>query len=550
MFLKKGATFCSDCPLSSNFYTQVTVQITLPRISIHVCVNSIKLSFARACVVPRLFISNLIFLRLQLAMATIKSASEEKPFENPQESSESEEEKQAVVKTRKEKNVEYENQLMDLVFGNKDKLVEQIKKEETVKPKIENESTDRKRKPVWEDSDDEIKVEEGMIKSHITNYLQDPSKKYANHLTNKFQKIVGEPKWAQLDRQEDVGSDSDEEVLKTVGHVLGPSSGTLLKNNLSYRRRKDLNHQSYSEGPKITAVEFHPNSCIALVAGKNGVASLYSIEAKTCDKLHSVQFKKFPISCARLTKDGKEAIFGSSKNYIQTFDLMSGQTHMVSLHRSQMTKMGDFEISPDGEFIAVCGRFGEIHILSAPTKEWLFSLKQEHPCSSLTFSQDSKYLYSHSTENEITVFDLRSQRASHKFIDEGCISGRTITFSPSGLLLATGSGEGIVNIYNAEDVKKSKFPNPIKVISNLSTQITSTKFNPTSEMLGICSVDTADGVKLVHFPSGSVFANFPVNTRNFGNPTAISFSPGGRYMAMGTMTSKVPLFELKHYNYF
>lgn len=441
-----------------------------------------------------------------------------------------------------------EQELMHLLFGNKDQLIQRMKDDDD---QPSTTATAPKRKAAWRDSDDEeVKIEEGMKSSHVRRYLQDPERQYKQHLTQKFQKIVGEPKWAQLDRDAASDSDSDNEALKKVGHVLGPSQGVLMRNTLDYRRRGDLNKKTSNEGPRINSVEFHPNSTVALVAGHSGIATLFSVEAKDCEKLHSVCYSKYPINCARFSKSGDEAILGGQKHFFHTFDLVGGQSRRVMLPRKEITKMTEFEISPNGATIAIVGRFGEIHLLHGRTKEWIGTLKQESVCTSLTFSTDSNLLFAHGTENEVNIFDLRQHKTSRRFIDDGCISGRTISMSPNGKLLATGSAEGIVNVYAAESVMNTKFPQPIKVISNLATGLTATRFNATSEILGLCSEDSLDGVKLAHFPSGSVFANFPLNTKTFGHPTCVAFSPGGRYLALGTISHRVALYELKHYGYF
>lgn len=444
-----------------------------------------------------------------------------------------------------------ESELMEALFGNKEQLIARLKHADDVDAPKSKEPA--KRKAVWADSDDEaVKVDEGMKSSHVRTYLQDPDRQYKQHLSQKFQKIVGQPKWAQLDRSDGSDSDSDSGALKRVGHVLTTGQqGALMRNTLDYRRRRDLNKATSNEGPTINAIEFHPNSSVALVAGSSGVATLFSVEPKACDKLHSVCYKKFPITCARFNNGGTEAIFGAKHlNYVHTFDLMAGQSRKTLLPRTQMTSAAQFELSPDGNTLAVVGRFGEIHLLHAKTKEWMTTLKQEHGCSALAFSTDSSLLFAHSQDNEVNVFDLRQTRTRHRFIDDGCISGRTITMSPNGRLLATGSAEGIVNVYEAEAVLKSRFPQPLKVISNLATGVTATRFNPTSEILGLCSRESVDGVKLAHFPSGTVFANFPLSTKTLGQPVCMAFSPGGRYMAVGTILHRAPLFELKHYGYF
>lgn len=446
-----------------------------------------------------------------------------------------------------------EDELHDLVFGNKERLIQRLKEDDGGDDKSSDaDKSLLKRKAVWHDSDDEeTKVAEGMQKSNVRRYLQDPERHYKEHLATKFQKVVGpSPKWAQLDRKEE-DSDSDSEILQKVGHVLGESRGQLMKNTLDYHRRRDMNSLTRTEGPKITSVEFHPTACVGLVTGDSGIATLFSVEPKACDKLHSIWLKKYPILCAKLSKDGNEVILGSNKKYIHTFDMTTGQAHQVQLPKDQMTRASQFELSSDGELIAVAGRFGDIHILNGWSKEWIKTLRQQHPVSALTFSTvNPNHLYCHSVDNEVTAFDLRSDKVYHRFVDNGCITGRTISFSPNGQWLATGSGEGIVNIYNTGDVTQKKYPEPVKILSNLATPITASRWNPTSEILGFCSTDSVDGIKLAHFPSGTVFANFPVHTRSIGFPNCLAFSPGSRYLAVGAMVHRAPLFELRHYNYF
>lgn len=201
----------------------------------------------------------------------------------------------------------HESELMKMVFGNKDQLIERLRDDNNSIKSEEKQPV--KRKAVWQDEDDErVKVDEGMKSSHVRTYLQDPERQYKQHLSQKFQKLVGEPKWAQLDRDDGSDSDSDSEALRHVGHVITPSKGALMRTNLEYRRRSDLNKLTKSEGPTIKAVEFHPNSSVGLVAGVAGIASLFSVEPKNCDKLHSLCYKSFPITCAKFNKNGKESV--------------------------------------------------------------------------------------------------------------------------------------------------------------------------------------------------------------------------------------------------
>lgn len=50
---------------------------------------------------------------------------------------------------------------------------------------------------------------------------------------------------------------------------------------------------------------------------------------------------------------------------------------------------------------------------------------------------------------------------------------------------------------------------PVKSVMNLTTAITDIKFNPSSQLLGVCSKWKKNAVKMVHVPTQSVYQNFP-----------------------------------------
>lgn len=431
------------------------------------------------------------------------------------------------------------------VFGNKEKLLRNLAAAAKGDEKEAKTSLRKKkaRKPVWKDSDDEG---EELITNPETKATELKQKQtYKKQLQNKFERILGTPAWAALDRKQEV--DSDDELLQTVGHLANPESKSLVRGLLSFKKMKDLNRATYAEGPSITGVEFHPHSTVSLVAGSQGIATIYSIDGRKNEKLHSLELKNYPIRSCRLNKDGTEAIFGGSQKFFYTFDLMGGQTQRVFLPKT-ITKLGKFEVSPCGKHIAVIGRFGEVHVLDAITKELICTLKQEYAATSLTFSADSNQLLTHCVDAEVNIFDLREQKLMHRFIDEGCINGSCVAVSPNGHMLATGSEQGVVNVYNYSSVFKNNCPVPEKSILNLTTAISTATFNHTSELLAFASKDVNDAIKLAHFPSGTVYSNFPGIQGNVGKASVVRFSPQSGYLAIGNLAKEVALYRLKHYN--
>lgn len=441
-----------------------------------------------------------------------------------------------------------EKQLQEDIFGNKSgylKSLEVLADGGKKTKKLSN----KKRRPVWNDDDDAGTD----VVTRIDNYKCEVTQKdvYKKQLENKFQRILGTPAWADLNRKKKSGDDddSDDEILRTIGHIAQTKTERLIGGQLQFKKLKDLNRESYAEGPALTGIAFHPSSSVGLVTGTRGIATIYSIDGKKNDKLHSMALTNFPIRCCRLTKDGNQAIFGGSQKFFYTYNLLSGQTQRIFLPKT-ITKMHQFELSPCGKYVAVIGRFGEVHLLFANTFELLCTLKQEHDAVSLTFSVDSKYLFTHCVDNEVNIFDIGEQRFIHRFVDDGCINGSTVSISPNGQMLAASSQQGVVNVYNYSDVLHQKYPRPQKTILNLTTAISSTTFNHTSELLAIASKEVEDAVRMVHFPSGTVYHNFPAANSNIGKPNVIQFSPQSGFFAIGNNHKEVPMYRLKHFHNF
>ena len=102
----------------------------------------------------------------------------------------------------------------------------------------------RKRKAAWVDKDDA----DIMVKDVVATYTKAKGKHglaevseelYGKALNRKFKSVVGEPAWANLDRDRDEDGDSDEEFLReTTNLTQKRSKGGLPRGELVYRKLK------------------------------------------------------------------------------------------------------------------------------------------------------------------------------------------------------------------------------------------------------------------------------------------------------------------------
>lgn len=413
---------------------------------------------------------------------------------------------------------------------------------------MSNDESDRK--PAWhDDEDDGIDVGSALNvqgRNIVEGGVNEKTAKYSNLLKHKFASYHKSPKWASLNKTTDE-NDSDEELLQTTGHLVKVESVSLTPTVLEYKKLRDLNSETYSEGPLITSVEFHPTSTVALVAGISGILSLFAVDGKRNNKLHSVSFDKYPIECTKYLNDGTEVLIGSRHAHFFSYDLMAAKANRVPLPHG-ITQCKKFEVSPCKKYIALAGKWGEVHLLSAGSKELITTLKQNSEVTDLTFNTSGSLLFGHSVDGEVTVWDMTSHRVKHKWNDEGCIKGTKLCVSPSGQLIATGSAQGVVNLYDIDTVLQHQNPKPRKTVLNLTTSISNLQFNSTSEMLGLASSELSNAVRLLHISSGKIFNNFPQWGTKLGRINYLSFSPNSGYAAFGNRKSTVFLYRLKHFN--
>ncbi|XP_050325503.1 U3 small nucleolar RNA-associated protein 18 homolog [Bactrocera neohumeralis] len=408
----------------------------------------------------------------------------------------------------------------------------------------------RKRKPAWTDADD-TDITLGEVKrptrfSGPHNHLRQ-DKSYKEYLTARYVRTVPQPKWAELDNKKVSEDAEDEALLQTVGFVAKPDTNTLRQTHIEFKRLKDLNRATYAEG-SISSIQFIPKSTATLVTGTSGIATIYSIDGVKNEKLHNIRFDKFPIMCARLKPCGTKAIFGSTKRIYYVYDLLSAQEMRYKLPE-EVTTLRNFRISPCGRYMAVAGRFGNMHLFDAFSQELIHTFKQNDDVASMCFTADSKNIVCSSLSSKINIFSLTMQRLAHSFIDDGCLKGSAMDLSLDQRLLATGSMEGVVNVYDFQKLQLSTTPKPEKTFLNLRTGISDVKFNHTAEILAMSSVEVESAVKLAHFPSATVFANFP-RKDDMGKIRVVEFSPNSAYLALGSTTKKVSLMRLKHYKYY
>jgi len=230
-----------------------------------------------------------------------------------------------------------------------------------------------------------------------------------------------------------------------------------------------------------------------------------------------------------------------------------------------------------GEILAIAGRGGYVHLMDwkSGAGQVVGSLKcggggggvralwwtpdTEVSTDALGCVGGRQHLAVLSGDAEVYIWDVGERRCVRRWKDEGGFrgAGRVMTGSvASGGTgwLAVGSNTGFVNVYGSDAfatpnsmTATGNNPKPVKSIGNLTTAISTLKFNHDTQIMAMASQEKKDAMRLIHLPSLTSFSNWPTSSTPLGHVTAIDFSARSEYIAIGNTRGRVLLYHLKDY---
>ncbi|KNC96269.1 uncharacterized protein SPPG_08420 [Spizellomyces punctatus DAOM BR117] len=411
--------------------------------------------------------------------------------------------------------------------------------------------------PAWEDDDDVPVniVDTKRLRKLRLNYSEKvlSGREYESRLRQQYEKIHPTPQWALKPfREQKAGNSGDDllRILRTTTSIVSTkrNNATLNPDLLEIVRLKDANQAAYSQSV-VQSVKFHPKAPVLLTCGYDRTLRLFQVDGKINPKIQSVHIKDLPIHRATFTPDGKEVLLTGKRKFFYSYNIEAGVIQRIpGIRGRDEESFANSYVSPDNKHFAFLGRDGHIILVSKDTKQWVATMKMNGSVTAIDFSKDGKFLYSFGGDGEVYQWDLGSRKCIHKFYDDGCVKATTLAVSGGDEYLATGSDSGVVNLYDHKSCLSSSNPSPRKSILNLTTAITTLRFNVDSQILAMASRDKKDSLRLLHVPTQRIFKNWPTSQTPLGYVNCLDFSPGGGYLASGNDKGKVLLYRLSAYN--
>ncbi|CAF1286179.1 unnamed protein product [Rotaria sp. Silwood1] len=469
-----------------------------------------------------------------------------------------------------DKHLDEESALTHLVFGDDDDYLDELTSRATTDKQTTTIKTTKvtveSKKPAWIDSEE---VTEEIVREPNFNQMCPRKRRkittgeYETKLKFEYERVMGRPSWAEklLNKTTDA-DDSDEELFRRTGNYLTKST-VLRAGTIDCLRCADFKHD-VAHSKLLRSVEFHPTARILLTAGRSQYLNLYQVDGKKNERIQSLFFDRFSINTTHFSQDGNQVIVTGDRNFFKVYDMIEGKIMQIPMMRGFEERLGKFELTPDGSLIVFINRNGQLHFVSAKSKELIDSTQLSGNINTVTFRHDSELMFASGDEGIVTVFDMRRRAAIHRFVDDGSYSTTNMSVSPNQQYLITGDcansffslnfiafsqKSGIVNVYSYDDVFKNGEPKPIKYLKNLTTPIQNIKINSSSELLAINSYHLPRAVRLIHMPTLTVYENFPeFHDKKIQIVNALDFSPNSGFLTLGNNNGKVLLYRLKHYS--
>ncbi|KIX03574.1 uncharacterized protein Z518_07127 [Rhinocladiella mackenziei CBS 650.93] len=391
------------------------------------------------------------------------------------------------------------------------------------------------------------------------------------------------------------------ELLRTSGSLVRTTEQSTKPGSKGVRKLRtevvDIQRCQDVAGPGPSAIDtlqFHPDYPLLLSAGPSSTITLYHVSPQSPHPnpiltslhvkgtpLHTVAFcRPRPQHVHREKQNDNETdshdqtrIFLSSRRrYFHTWSLSTGTVTKVTRAlygpaRKEQRTMESFKISPCGRYMGLIGSSkkggGSINVLSTESMQLVCSCRIDSRGGVADFAwwRDGNGFAVVGKNGEVSEYDIETRRVMARWVDEGAVGTTVIALGGDmgwasrgrSRWVAIGSSSGIVNLYDrrgwigktAEDVRVDQRPRPARVLDQLTTPISHLEFSDDGQMLVMSSKWKKNALRLIHFPSCTLYRNWPTDKTPLGRISAVSFSPGGRYLAVANEQGKIRLWEIR-----
>jgi WD40 repeat protein len=205
-------------------------------------------------------------------------------------------------------------------------------------------------------------------------------------------------------------------------------------------------------GGGVSALAFTPDSKTLVSGGWDG--EVYYWEAATGKQVGRLPGERPGITCVGYSPDGKTLAVATVDRTVVLIDKATGKERRRLQHSGTGETVTVFAFAPDGKTLAVLDRGGkgEICLWELANGNERYRLGSPHGFQSVVFSPDGKTLAAETWAEQAILYDPATGKQRRILGVEAATRGVTViaprlAFSPDGRVLALGSGDGTVGLF-------------------------------------------------------------------------------------------------------
>jgi WD40 repeat protein/serine/threonine protein kinase len=289
----------------------------------------------------------------------------------------------------------------------------------------------------------------------------------------------------------------------------------------------------------VRGVAFSPDGRRLASGSSDGTVKVW--DYATGQELPAPKGHPDSVNCVAFSPDGRRLASGSSDGTVKVWDYATGQEPPAP--KGHPDSVNCVAFSPDGRCLASGSTDQTVKIWDSATGKELHTLRgQAKAVWSVAFSPDGRRLASGSRDNAVKVWDaatgqdlLTLKTHSKRVHEAGGVpivpEGRGVAFSPDGRLLAAGSADDTVTIWDGATGQE------LRTLVH-ANWVNSVAFSPDGRLLASGSADNT--VRIWDAATGQELASFREHALQVDS---VAFSPDGRYVASGSADATVKIWD-------
>jgi len=310
---------------------------------------------------------------------------------------------------------------------------------------------------------------------------------------------------------------------------------------------RNLHTLSFEPPSRVRCVAFHPNSQILASGDEGHMVRIWKLD--TGEIYH--QYKRYfcyqssgDVTSLTFSHDGKFIIstgfVSGAKNLqdlvqrkIQILDWETGDIVAYLPSSSRFDSSNSFVLCP-GQNVIAFDSFNNVEIYDFSQKQLLKTLKGHiKKINTVTFSPDGKILASGSEDGQVRISNWQAINSSLEECIEIAAAINTVAISAENQFLAIGSRESRILLLNLATRRKIE-------LEGHSGAVCSLMFSPDGQFLASGSKD--DTIKIWHVTTGELLHSFEGSSCWLG-VLSVSFSRDGQSLAAGLEGGEIKVWQ-------